>query len=100
MIVCVSCQECHSRSSLDQSDRKSEWKYNAIKYTVGIQASAHLKQSQKKKKVLNKIKIKINTQPIQNSPGIFLTVALHRNELTTKVHAKNELNSKYTRGGL
>lgn len=49
MIVCVSCQECHSRSSLDQSDRKSEWKYNAIKYTVGIQASAHLKQSQKKK---------------------------------------------------
>lgn len=50
MIVCFSCQECHSQSSLDQSDRKSEWKYNAIKYTVGIQASAHLKQSPKKKK--------------------------------------------------
>lgn len=79
MIVCFSCQECHSRSSLDQSDRKSEWKYNAIKYTVGIQASAHLKQSQKKKK----------SQTVQNSPEIFLTVALHRNELTTKVHTKN-----------
>lgn len=50
MIVCSSSQQYHSKTSLDQSDRKSEWKYSAIKYTVDIQVSAHLNQSQKKKK--------------------------------------------------
>lgn len=49
MIVCFSSQECHFQSSLDQSDRKTERKYIAIKCTVGIQASAHLKQSPKNK---------------------------------------------------
>lgn len=75
-------------------------KIQCNKIHSGHSSQCTFKTVSKKKKVLNKIKIKINTQPIQNSPGIFLTVALHRNELTTKVHAKNELNSKYTRGGL
>lgn len=63
-------------------------KISAIKYIVGIQVSAHLKQSPiiKKKK------------SVQNSPGIFLPVALNRNELTPKSHTKNDLNSKYTQG--
>lgn len=86
MIVCFSSQECHSWSSVDQSDRKSEWKHSAIKYIVGIQASANLKQSPNIKK------------SVQNSPGVFLTVAFNRNELTTKSHTKNYLNSKYTQG--
>lgn len=59
MIICFSSQECHSQSSLDQSNRNSEQKYSVIKYTVGLEDSVHLKQSQKKS--------------VQNSPGIFLT---------------------------
>lgn len=82
MIVCFSSQECHSQSSLDQIHRKSEWKYSAIKYTVGIQANAHLKQSPKKK----------NQFFTWNIPHCCLEWGW------TKVHTKNELNSKYTQG--